>query len=75
MRLGYLAVDEQTGDKIALTKPDVSPRKQLLEHFSVNKCRKMFVDKTDGSSAHIGYIVSRRWFRILEVHSWERRGP
>lgn len=68
--LGYLAQAENCNEKIFLRKT-TSPRKQLLDYLCTKSCKKMYVDKTDGSSKHIGYIAGGNWWRILEVHSWE----
>lgn len=70
MKLGYLAVNEQTGQTIKLTK-NKHPRKQLLEKFGVKHCAKMYVDTVGGQVRHCGYIVGRQWLNLFEVHSWE----
>lgn len=31
------------------------------------KVSRMFVDRSDGSVAHVGYVVGSRWFRIFEA--------
>jgi hypothetical protein len=31
------------------------------------KADKMYVDKKDGSIAHIGYVVGRNWITLYEI--------
>lgn len=70
MKLGYLAVS-QYGTKYMLTDLVISPRQQLLDKCHRQHADKMYVDKKDGTTKHIGYIVAGEWFTIYEVHAWE----
>lgn len=70
MKLGYLAVEERQGSKIALTG-NKSPRQQLLEKCCRKHADKFYVDTKDGKTKHIGYIVAGGWYRIYEVHDWQ----
>lgn len=67
-QLGYMAID-QYGDTHHLG--DKPPRKALLERFGVSSCRKMYVDTTDGSARHIGYVVAGRWCTVYAVSQWK----
>ena len=69
MRLGYMATD-QTGTTIHLPATDF-PRKALLERLGAKSARKMYVDRADNKTVHIGYVVGQQWFTLYEVHSWE----
>ena len=48
------------------------PRKDLLAQFGVKHADKMYVDKKDGSTKHVGYIIAGHWCRIFEVKRWEK---
>ena len=63
-QLGFLAVGN--GQVIQLTKP-TGPRKQLLEHFRRQHCRKVYVDHKDGTTVHVGYIVAGTWWNVYRV--------
>jgi hypothetical protein len=65
----YLAIN-QYGEKI-IFEADNHPRKALLDKLCVKHAQKMYVDKLDGSSIHIGYIVAGGWWTIYNVTNWE----
>jgi hypothetical protein len=48
------------------------PRKWLCDHLCRQHVEKMFIDKTDGTVAHIGYIIAGHWIRLYEVKAFER---
>lgn len=70
-KLGYLALNKQTGEKLVLSKLNQSPRAQLLDKLSRKHADKMYVDREDGSAKHIGWIVARGWWRIYTISDWE----
>ncbi len=39
--------------------------KELRGKCGGGSVRKQYVDKTDGSSVHNGYVVGRRWFTMF----------
>lgn len=47
------------------------PRKGLLEKLGSKHASKMYVDKKDGTSVHIGYIVRGLWVTVYEVRRME----
>ena len=47
------------------------PRKDLLERLGYRHAEKMYVDKTDGSIAHVGYVIGGLWLRLYKVQPWE----
>lgn len=49
------------------------PRKELLEHFGVKSCRKIYRDNPDGSCSHVGYLVSGIWFNLYTVTAWSKQ--
>lgn len=67
---GYLAID-QYGNKLLLKGKH--PRKALLDKLGRSRAEKMYVDKVDGSFAHIGYIVAGSWYTIYKLEAWEGR--
>lgn len=64
----FMAID-QYGRHIFLFN---HPRKELLEYHNVKHASKMFVDKIDGSTKHIGYIIAGHWYTLYNVTYWER---
>lgn len=73
MKLGYLAVN-QYGEKVSLPRADQSPRKQLAQQLGTSKLEKMYIDKKNGSTAHVGYVAGDEWWTLFEVHAWEGKG-
>ena len=65
--LGIMARD-QYGEVIHL--PSKHPRKHLLSKLGRQHVAKMYVDTKDGSTKHIGYIVSKRWFTLYNISEW-----
>jgi hypothetical protein len=63
-QIGYLGLD-QYGDKYVL-KTD-HPRQELLRHFARQHCAKMYRDKKDGGSQHVGWIIAGRWIEVFRV--------
>ena len=65
----FMGVDQYGETYHALTYP----RKELMERLGRRSASKMYVDKTDGTSEHIGYVIAGRWVRIFEVIPWGGR--
>jgi len=68
MKLGYLGID-QYGVSYRI---DRYPRKELAESVGGTNITKMYVDKIDGTTKHIGYIINGLWIRVYEVHEWSK---
>ena len=49
----------------------VHPRKDLMERIGCKHVAKLYIDKKDGSSADIGYIIGRLWITIYKVERVE----
>lgn len=49
------------------------PRKALLEKFGRKHAAKMYRDKKDGSSVHVGYIIAGQWLELFSVQSIENK--
>jgi len=53
------------------------PRKELCEeHFPHMRVEKLYVDKINGTTRHIGYVFGGGggiWVRLWNVGLWERR--
>lgn len=65
----YMAVDQYGQAIHGLERP----RRDLLAKLGAKHAAKMYVDKLDGSTVHVGYIVARRWFTVYCVTRWERK--
>ena len=64
-QVGYMAID-QYGTTHHL--PGVKhPRKALLAMFDRKHAAKMYADRKDGSSHHIGWIINGLWLRVYRV--------
>ena len=48
------------------------PRKSLLELLCRKSAQKMYVDKKNGPSVHIGYIIAGLWITLYKVEAWEQ---
>lgn len=59
----FMAVDQYGHTEHGLEHP----RKDLMERTGYRHVDKMYVDKTDGSSAHIDYVVGPLWFTVYKV--------
>lgn len=46
------------------------PRKALVEKLGYQHVSKMFVDKTDGTTRHAGYVVGPHWVTLYYVSRW-----
>ena len=40
------------------------PRKELLEELGRKHADKIYVDRKDGRTMHVGYVVASRWWRL-----------
>ncbi len=47
------------------------PRKGLMDKLGAERAECMYVDKKDGSTVHIGYIIGGLWLRIYNIEPWE----
>lgn len=48
------------------------PRKDLLRKLGKQHAAKIYRDKKDGRSVHVGYIIGGLWLSIYEVTPVER---
>ena len=69
MKLGYMAIDERSGNTLKLTE-NKHPRGQLLAKLCRKHAAKMFVDVKDGGAKCVGYVAGGGWWRVYEVHDW-----
>lgn len=47
------------------------PRKELLDKLDGSRAEKIYRDKKDGRSVHVGYIVRGEWFTFYNLTPWE----
>ena len=66
----YMAVNQYGNTYHGLTHP----RKDLLARLGRSHADKMYVDKTDGSVSHTGYIIGDEWLSIYKVEPWKSNG-
>ena len=59
----YMAID-QYGQTFHGLK---HPRKDLCERLGRRHVSKMFVDRKDGSSVHVGYVIGGLWLTVYKV--------
>lgn len=60
----YLAID-QYGHKLLLESK--YPRKELLAYHNTSHADKVYVDTKEGTSRHIGYVVSGYWYTLYKL--------
>lgn len=48
------------------------PRKDLCERLNRQHVSKIYVDKMDGSTAHVGYLISGLWLTLYKVERVEK---
>ena len=65
----WMAIDQRGNEEHGLRGP---PRKALLERLERKSAKKMYVDRKDGTSVHVGYVVGGRWFTLYRVTPFER---
>jgi len=58
-----LAID-QYGSRLLL--PGKHPRKELLALLDRKHADKVYCDRKDGSTVHVGYVVAGRWFTLYQ---------
>ena len=68
-KLGYIGID-QYGNHYHIKK---YPRKELIEQIGIQHVKKMCIDKKDGSTDHVGYVIGDHWIEVFEIHSWGGR--
>lgn len=49
------------------------PRKELCELLGSTHAEKIYADKKDGSTVHIGYIIAGHWLTLYKVTPFERK--
>ena len=64
----YMAIDQYGNTFHGLEHP----RKDLMERLCNKHCSKMYIDKKDGSSKHIGYVIGGHWLTIYKVERMEK---
>ena len=64
----YMAIDQYGQTYHSLTHP----RKELCEKLGRKHVEKMYVDKKDGSTKHVGYIINRLWLTLYKVEGVEK---
>ena len=67
--MNHMAIDQYGTTYHDLGK---HPRKGLLDKLCRKSTSKMYVDKKDGTSRHIGYIIAGLWLTIYKVEYWEQ---
>lgn len=57
------------GERITL--PGEHPRAELLEALGRKHAERIYVDKADGRTVVVGYVVARSWWSFYTVTPWE----
>ena len=63
----YMAID-QYGQTFHGLK---HPRKDLCERLGSSHAEKMYIDKTDGRTVHVGYVIAGHWLTLYKVEPVE----
>lgn len=64
----YMAIDQHGQTWHGLERP----RRDLLKKLGRAHASKMYRDKKDGRTVHVGYIIAGLWLEVFEVKPWER---
>ena len=48
------------------------PRKELLAKLGATHADKIYQDRLDGTTLHVGYIVNQLWWTFYTVTPWEK---
>jgi hypothetical protein len=48
------------------------PRKELLIRLGRRHASKIYVDKKNGTTVHIGYIIGSLWITLYTIKQFER---
>ena len=59
----FMAVDQYGNTHHGLS----FPRRDLLALVGRRHADKMYVDRRDGTAAHIGYVIGGLWLTVYEV--------
>jgi len=49
------------------------PRKDLLNREYAHHADKMYQDKKDGTTVHVGYIIKGNWWTVYKVERMENK--
>ena len=49
----------------------IHPRKELLNKLGESHAEKIYRDKKDGQTVHVGYIVRGEWYTFYNLTPWE----
>lgn len=50
------------------------PRKELMERLGCQHVNKIYLDKKDGRTVHVGYVIGQHWCTLYEVKPFEGGG-
>jgi hypothetical protein len=48
------------------------PRKELMARLGRKHASRMYVDRSDGRTVHIGWVIANRWIAVYRVIPLER---
>lgn len=48
------------------------PRKELMRRLGTSHAARMYRDKKDGRTVHIGWVIAGRWLSLYEVTPVEK---
>ena len=48
------------------------PRSELLDACYRKHADKIYVDRCDGTIAHVGYVVGGEWFILYRLAEWKK---
>ena len=71
MKSNYMALDKFGNTYHGLGQ---HPRKEQIERIGSSHVCKMYQDKKDGSTVHVGYVIGQHWLTLYEVKPFERSG-
>ena len=71
MKKNYMSIDQYGQTYHDLGK---HPLKELMDRLGCRKNSKMYCDKIDGTTVHVGYVIGQHWCRLYEVKPFQMEG-
>ncbi len=62
--MDFMATDQYGNTYHALGK---APRKALMERLGAKHATRMYVDKQDGKTYHVGWVIRGHWLTLFRV--------
>lgn len=62
---------DQYGNEILLTSEH--PRKELMDKLDSSHADRLYRNKVDGRTVHVGYVIRHHWYTFYTLTPWEQK--